>query len=611
MPRILLPRLGVLRLPADSSAPVTRSTDPKPAAAAPTLPASAPLTGALPRTSKVDEAEPTGWGRIAALLRSGWAPAVQAVSIGASFFAPTLAQAAVDAPPTDALDTAEATLFAEERAAAVATWRTVPAYRDLDVDTQVEAAGVYARLSPEAQAAARETRPRALQTAFLEALASSKLDEVPAAQQETAVRGLARLDAPSLRAVADAPRLLPLAITGGAASLEAEPRATLFARAAALEPARLEVLTTVMSRWPAQNWSAGRVVSLIATPGFDALTTPEAVRWMRYVGGTNDEVSQAARWELDRVLATEAFKNGTPAEQAELLRKTIREQPDVAGGIRTMGARPIRTTVALSDGEPVTDAPLVGGAAAAMKYTLSADGRTLPLYVATGPTELNLPIPTAEQVRDAFSRMPRAARDTVQAVHVSAVRSPHDAHWAAVFGKPNFRAYMTASTTTGTLTIFPSVGTPSVNGIANSMTHEAGHFDGHIRWGHADSDPRWDPWKAAIASDALVPSSYARGTADEDHAEMFQLYMQVKGTPREAELRELFPARFALLDAKYSALVLEPALPEPPPAPPLTPAAAGVVDASAATPTAPLAPAGPAPTTPIVSIPDVGLVPDA
>ena len=88
----------------------------------------------------------------------------------------------------------------------------------------------------------------------------------------------------------------------------------------------------------------------------------------------------------------------------------------------------------------------------------------------------------------------------------------------------------------------------SVEQLAGSLTHEAGHFDAHARWGQA----AWAPGRAVMKADELEPSGYARGNADEDYAESYRLYFQVKGTPAEAEVRALLPARFQLLDTLHS-----------------------------------------------------------
>jgi hypothetical protein len=74
------------------------------------------------------------------------------------------------------------------------------------------------------------------------------------------------------------------------------------------------------------------------------------------------------------------------------------------------------------------------------------------------------------------------------------------------------------------------------------------------------TDDRWNDWQLAIANDGVFPSLYARDAFDyvdpvtrrhnpsEDFAEVLLAYWSVKGTPLETEMRELMPARFAILD---------------------------------------------------------------
>ena len=53
---------------------------------------------------------------------------------------------------------------------------------------------------------------------------------------------------------------------------------------------------------------------------------------------------------------------------------------------------------------------------------------------------------------------------------------------------------------------------------------------------------------AAMASDGVHASQYAKNNHDEDFGESLQLYEQVRGTPQEAEMRALMPERFKLID---------------------------------------------------------------
>jgi hypothetical protein len=54
-----------------------------------------------------------------------------------------------------------------------------------------------------------------------------------------------------------------------------------------------------------------------------------------------------------------------------------------------------------------------------------------------------------------------------------------------------------------------------------------------------------------MQSDQVAASTYGKSNTAEDFAEAYKLYFQVRGTPAEAELRQIMPERFALLDGLY------------------------------------------------------------
>ena len=52
-----------------------------------------------------------------------------------------------------------------------------------------------------------------------------------------------------------------------------------------------------------------------------------------------------------------------------------------------------------------------------------------------------------------------------------------------------------------------------------------------------------------MGRDPISGSKYAQASPDEDFAETWLQYQQVRGTPREYELSRVMPARFAILKA--------------------------------------------------------------
>lgn len=546
--RIPSDRLGISRGPGPALDPLV--SPPR----APAVGSDAPVAE-LPRVQRLEVAPVRGWARVLELLRAGAAPAVQAVSLGVSFFAPTVARGAVVTPqvPLDEVTTdAEALLFAAERAAARSEWRSNLAFRDLDGPTQDRFIALYARLSPEAQATVRQARPRATQTVYLELLSQTRLAERPREQQHGVVQVLGTLSKAALEHLATTPKLWPLAESPGFAALITPVRERMVAAAGGLDDLRLRAVAKELDRWPTPTWHSALIVEVVAAPAFAALPEATALRLLRYIGGTNVEMSGPARRGFDRLVRSDEFRALPLADQVTALETHLVQQPWLMGVLDAPPALPVRTEVALDAGAPVAEATLTTGVAPATRHTLTLDGRAVDLHVAHGAPEAGLHQATAEELRDAISRMPAAARARLQHVQLSVLRSPVDAHWATVFGQPAFRAAMTADSAGGVLTIFPTHSKQSVEQLASSLTHEAGHFDAHARWGADETKAAWAPWRAVMKADELEPSGYARGNADEDYAESYRLYFQVKGTPAEAEVRELLPARFALLDALHT-----------------------------------------------------------
>jgi hypothetical protein len=82
------------------------------------------------------------------------------------------------------------------------------------------------------------------------------------------------------------------------------------------------------------------------------------------------------------------------------------------------------------------------------------------------------------------------------------------------------------------------------------LLHETGHQvaraarGGRIP-GMKDLDERW---KQAEAKDGRHISPYAKTNAGEDFADTWKFYQRIKGTPKGAEERKKYPARFEILD---------------------------------------------------------------
>jgi hypothetical protein len=84
--------------------------------------------------------------------------------------------------------------------------------------------------------------------------------------------------------------------------------------------------------------------------------------------------------------------------------------------------------------------------------------------------------------------------------------------------------------------------------IDRILLHEFGHTLSKRLLGESHYGEGWVRWDIANTTDILSPSGYSNESPQEDFAETLVLYLYVKGTPKEAEMRQLFSARFAILD---------------------------------------------------------------
>jgi type VI secretion system secreted protein VgrG len=109
-----------------------------------------------------------------------------------------------------------------------------------------------------------------------------------------------------------------------------------------------------------------------------------------------------------------------------------------------------------------------------------------------------------------------------------------------------FRSYASAGRA-GDITFYPTSWDPRQQQayIDSTIIHESGHTYS------ARNFPGFEQWDRARTSDAIVPSNYARNAATEDFSEALSLYYVVRGTPQEAELRRLLPARFEIIDQHF------------------------------------------------------------
>lgn len=305
-----------------------------------------------------------------------------------------------------------------------------------------------------------------------------------------------------------------------------------------------------LGRHPTDPAARGTIRELATSPGFAGMPADEQEKLTRLVGGTNTQLSAPARAQLDALLGSDAYQKATPAEQTAQLQTFLEEQPGLIGVTNGYGTDfdAQRQPYEMTGPTDVDDHEFPSGKADALRYDVVIDGQTIPVYLPKDPDAAEGGLHSAEEVAKGLAALPAANRALIEEVSVDPHRNPADEYWAEKYGDPNFRSYMTAGAE-GKVTIYPSghEGTASQSVLDSSLIHETGHVLSGREYG-GDDDARWDRWEAAMESDGVDASGYARNSKGEDFAETLTLYQTVRGTPQEAELRALMPERFALID---------------------------------------------------------------
>ena len=345
-----------------------------------------------------------------------------------------------------------------------------------------------------------------------------------------------------------------------AAGFTEQPPATQRALIEAPAGARA-VLAEELARHGGDKVAASTLAQLALSKGFQALGTADQQHLLRYVGGKNAELSAPARAALAHEVNDPSFQRATPREQHDRLQTFMRKQPGIQPVLaEAPGTWTATATARMSAPADVPSIAFSSGAKPAKRYEVMVDGRKISVLASTQAQEAGLHVHTPEDVRRALELMPKQARDLVKVIHLDSGRSSSDAYWQKEYRDPNHRAYMTAAAN-GVLSIHPTEHAPSIEQMVGTLTHEAGHFDSNARWGlvHTDdpkrgvvADPRWTQWKDAMVGDKFAASTYAKHNPAEDFAESYRLYAQTVGTQRHAELRNIMPDRFRVLDAIWT-----------------------------------------------------------
>jgi hypothetical protein len=193
--------------------------------------------------------------------------------------------------------------------------------------------------------------------------------------------------------------------------------------------------------------------------------------------------------------------------------------------------------------------------------------RTVSFADGSTPIQLVIPKPLVEQnllaedVARGLALLPADVRQHIARVVLNPKNNPDDAHWQAEPGySADHRSSMTASTESGTITIYPSQnqarGMLRSRGLSVAMLHEVGHLV-HSK---VKANEAWHAaWDTARQGDDARASNYAFSSDHEDFAETFAIYISTRGTADHDAYRLLMPQRFAVLDASLSSLLAMPA----------------------------------------------------
>jgi hypothetical protein len=325
-----------------------------------------------------------------------------------------------------------------------------------------------------------------------------------------------------------------------------------------LPAATQQLVKTQLAKNEGSPQAVDTLVKLAQTEGFNKLSSEEQTKFLNYVGGTNKEISEPARQALEGKLNDPSFDSKNP----ESFRTFLKDQPGltyvVSGTMAPGEFDSRRKTYTVTGPEEAKDHGFQSGKADADKYIVEVDGKKIPVFIAKGQ-DATLSYQTIDEVAKGLAALPKSSLDKVVSVQLDGKQNPDDAHWATEYNTPGFRSYMTAGAD-GNISIYPQTGKTAQEVLDASLIHETGHtlskqnmgegdggFLGNM-WRDITGQQKWSDWEAAAKKDGVSVSKYAKNSHDEDFAETLTLYMKVKGTPQEAEIRAIMPERFKFLD---------------------------------------------------------------
>jgi hypothetical protein len=291
------------------------------------------------------------------------------------------------------------------------------------------------------------------------------------------------------------------------------------------------------------------VTAAKASAGWAALADASKGPVEHLLAGESNALSQAARAGFATFYGDAGWDSQPAAAQAAILDGLLTSD-DARPDLTAEGAAAENAAFSLEGPRLLPDHEFVGVVADADRWDMRVDGRRIPIYAPHAPDPRQGHFHSAQQAASAVASLPPVSRALVTAINLNAIQNPSDAFWAVEYDMPDFRSYMTAGSD-GAVDVYPTAAAQSATAMGRDMIHETGHTWSQQRWGEDSSDPRWQPWLDAMASDRISVSDYAARDPSEDVAETIQTYSTSKGTPAHDEYRLLVPARFAILDPHF------------------------------------------------------------
>ncbi len=286
------------------------------------------------------------------------------------------------------------------------------------------------------------------------------------------------------------------------------------------------------------------VAEMRATKGFQALSQDEQDRLSVYVGGSTS-ISEGAPAAM-RTLLDDATKD---TDSAATFQAFFKAQSSLPYKAKRIEPELLDLSGALTGPTDVKRFKMDSGKTDAKRWEVTVGASKqdkIAIYEPKNGAAGGLSLPTVPQVVFALETSLHAVRAQIKQIHLNPKPNPADAYWKKHY--KNFTSSFMTAGADGIVSIYPTATAPSSEQVAASLSHESGHVISQRTWGTNEKNAKWKPWRAAMKSDGIAPSGYAKNSPDEDYAETWRLWVHVRNTPKAIEVRTLLPARIKIME---------------------------------------------------------------